>query len=84
MPVASREIPDPSKTLMKSMFSRMWRIQIRLRFGNENCIRSLSTTSQSDDAVSVLPRSKFFSTEAPVEASRTGHRDQKTSESRTK
>jgi hypothetical protein len=27
--------------------------------------------------VSVLPRSNFFSTAAPAEASRTGHRDQK-------
>src|SRR5258708_33422919 len=74
---ASREFQHPSKVLMKSMFSRMSRIRIRFHTGKENCIRSLTTTSQSDDAVSVLPRSKFFSTDALAEASRTGHRDQK-------
>jgi len=77
MPVASREIPDPSKTLMKSMFSRMSRIRIQLHVGNENCIRSSPTTSQSDDAVSVLPRSNFFSTAAPAEASLGARFDQK-------
>jgi hypothetical protein len=74
---ASRKFPQPSKALMKSMFSRISRIRFQFRVGQENCIRSSPTTAQSDDAVSVLPRSKFFSTAAPAEASNTGHRDQK-------
>ena len=73
----SREFAQRSKALMKSMFSRMSRIRFRFRVGKENCIRSSPTTAQSDDAVSVLPRSKFFSTAAPAEASNTGHRYQK-------
>jgi hypothetical protein len=74
--VQTREFFDPPKTLIESMFSRISGIQFWFRASDENCVLSTRTPSQTVAAVSVLPRQKFFSTDALFGALQDGACDQ--------
>ena len=72
-----RKFSDPSRSLMKSAFSRISRNRIRFHAHDETCSRRMHPTSPNAATVSLLPRSKIFSTDALFEPPRGGGFDQK-------
>jgi hypothetical protein len=63
-----RKFRNHSKTLMESMFLSFLQIRFQAHSNRKPGLETFGETRAKFCAVSVLPRSKKFSTEAPAEA----------------